>query len=99
MRRARLQLPEDRVADGLLVPQRPRIPEAQFLDPDGGEEPGSLHVVRVPAGKPMAAAVQFNREICLPAVETQEIGSNGMPPAEFVGSEPPVAGLPRIRIG
>ena len=90
MRRAGLQLTEDRVADGLFVPAQPRVPEAKFLDAHRNKELGSFSIVSLLAGLPVPAAVEFDGEAGFAAVKIQKVNPDRMPPTKFVGAESPV---------
>ncbi len=91
MRRAGLQLAEDRVADGLFLPPQSRVPKAEFLDPQRSEKLGPLGVVRLLVGETVLSAVQFDGEAGFAAVEIQEVFPDGVVAPEFVGAEAPVA--------
>ena len=91
MGRAGLQFAKNGVANRLLVPTQARVPKAEFLDAHRGEKLGSLRVVRLLAGMPMLSAIEFKREIRLPAVEIQEVSSDWMTTPKFVSAETSIA--------
>ena len=91
MRRACLQLIENRVADALRVPPQMRIPESQCLDAARLQKLFPLRIVFPLVGKTMLAAVQFHIQFRLLAKEIQMVNAEGMLAAKFVAGEPPCA--------
>jgi hypothetical protein len=91
MRRAGLQLIEDRVADVLGIAAQMRIPKTQRLDAARLQKLFALRVVFPLVGKTMLAAVQFHIQFRLLAKEIQIVNAERMPAAKFVAAEAPTA--------
>ena len=91
MRRAGLQLIENRVADALRVAAQMRIPEPQCFNATGLQKFFPLRVVFALVGKTMLVAVQFHIQFRFLAKEIQIVNADGMLAAKLVAVEPPVA--------
>ena len=91
MRRAGLQLIEDRVADVLGIAAQMRIPKTQRLDAARLQKLFALRVVFPLVGKTMLAAVQFHIQFRLLAKEIQIVNAERMLAAKFVAAEAPTA--------
>src|SRR5205823_3123342 len=61
-RRARLQLPEDRIANRLSVAPELRVPKPQDLDAQRSEELLPIFVMFPLFWKPVLSSIQFNRQ-------------------------------------
>jgi hypothetical protein len=90
MRRACLQLIENRVADALGVAPQMGIPEPQRLDAARLQKLFPFQVVFPLVGKTVLAAVQFDIQFRLLAKEIKVVNADGMLTAEFVAVEPSV---------
>ena len=91
MRRASLQLVENRIADALCVPPQMRIPEPQRLDAARLQKLFPLCVMFPLVEKSVLAAVQFHMQFRLLAEEIEIIIADGMLTTEFVAGESSVA--------
>ena len=91
MRRAGLQLIEDRVPDTLCIAAQMRIPEPQRFDAARLQELFTFQIMFALVGKTMLAAVQFHIQFRLLAKEIQMVNAEGMLAAKFVAGEPPCA--------
>src|SRR5581483_8038008 len=91
MRRSTLQLPEDRIANHLLVPAQARIPEAKLLDSDRRQKLCPLFITRPPAGMPMTTAVHFDGQRCFMAIEVDHIIAERKLTAKLVSAESAIA--------
>ena len=87
-RRARLQLPEDRIANYLSVAPELRVPKPQDLDAQRSEELLPIFVMFPLFWKPVLSSIQFNRQPRFFTEEIERVFSNRMLSAEFVAAEP-----------
>ena len=87
-RRARLQLPEDRIANYLSVAPELRVPKPQDLDAQRSEELLPIFVMFPLFWKPVLSSIQFNRQPRLFTEEIERVFSDRMLSAEFVAAEP-----------
>ena len=90
MRRARLQLIENRITDALRVAAQMRIPESQCLDAARLQKLFPFQVVLPLVGKTVLAAVQFHIQCRLLAKEIEMVNSGGVLAAKFIAGETPV---------
>ena len=90
MRRAGLQLIENRITDTLRVATQMRIPESQRLDAVRLQKLFPFKVVLPLVGKTVLAAVQFHIQCRLLAEEIEIINADRMLAAKFIAGETPV---------
>src|SRR5271170_3523776 len=87
----RLQLSEDGVPNGLRISSELGVPEAQDLNALRGQKPVPLRVMLDLAGISVASAVEFDGKAGLTTIKIEEVNSDRMPPAKFVGTETSVS--------
>ena len=87
MRRARLQLVENRVTNALDIAAQMGIPESQRLDAARLQKSFALSVVFPLVGKTVLAAIQLNIQFRIFAKEIQIVDPDGMLAAKFVAAK------------
>jgi hypothetical protein len=87
MRRARLQLIENRVTNALGIAAQMGIPKSQCFDAARLQKFFPLHVMSALIGKTVLAAVQFNVQFRLLTKEIQIVDADGMLAAKFVAAK------------
>ncbi len=90
MRRSFLQRVKNRVPNALPISTQRRVPEAQFPDALRFQKLGSLRVMHLLPGMPVAKTVQFDREPRFHAEKIQSIFPQWMFAPEFIAVEPAV---------
>ena len=68
---------------GFEFPAQLMIPKPQNFDALIFQEAGPLLISCAPLRKTMAATIEFNRELCLRAVEIEEVDATGVLPAKL----------------
>jgi hypothetical protein len=91
MRRARLQLIENRVTNALGIAAQMGIPKSQRFDAARLQKFFPLHVMLALIGKTVLAAVQFNVQFRLLTKEIQMVNADGILVAKFVAAKATVA--------
>jgi hypothetical protein len=89
VRRACLQLIENRVTDTLGVTPQIRIPEPQRLNAERLQELFPFQIMLSLVGKTVLAAVQFHIQFRRLAKEIEIINTDRMLPTKFVNGETP----------